>query len=167
MLNQMVADLQKSSAVQFSSWDFVRPVRIRGKFHVGALHMLPWVAENATADNLCNICTIASTFPSRTQLVPASSWRADKLLHCGPDGPATCRPARRGAEATQSCGALRQNLQLGLRLLPVVILEVLCGHGRVHVQARLHAGASQQFLNMLLVALKSRLHSCHGIVPPR
>ena len=60
----------------------------------------------------------------------------------------------RGAAAIRSCGALRQNLKLSLRLLPVVILQVLCSHGRVHGLARLHAGASQQFLNMLLVALQ-------------
>ena len=36
-----------SSTVRFSSSGFVRPVRIRGEFHVGALLMLPWVAEKA------------------------------------------------------------------------------------------------------------------------
>ena len=30
-----------------SSSGFVRPVRIRGEFHVGVLLMLPWVAEDA------------------------------------------------------------------------------------------------------------------------
>ena len=52
MLNQMMADLQHFPAVRFSSSGFVRPVRIRGEFHVGALLMLPWVAENAPRTNL-------------------------------------------------------------------------------------------------------------------
>ena len=99
--------MPKSSAVRFSSSGFVRPVRIRCEYDVGALLMLQWVAENASQTTLN---------------ISASSWRVDKwtvLRHVD------CERGAAAIESSGACGALRQNLQLslGLRLLLVVILE--------------------------------------------
>ena len=153
MLNEMVANLQKSSDVRSSSPGFVRPARICGEFHIGALLMLPWVAENIprttndiSAQSLQPFPVVLSWFlHSRGELTRCCTEVRTVLRHVD---------CERDAAAIQSCGALRQNLPLRLRLLPVAILEVLCSHGRVHGLARLHAGVSQQFLDMLLVALR-------------
>ena len=131
MLNQMVADLQHSSAVRFSSSGFVRPVRIRGEFHVGALMMLPWVAENAPRTTFNISAQSLQPFPV---VLSWSLHPRGELTSCCTEVRAVLRhvDCERGAAAIQSCGALRQNLHLSLRLLPVVILEVLCSHGREH-----------------------------------
>ena len=110
---------------------FVRPVSIRSEFHVRALVMLPCVAENAprttfnlSAQSLQPFHAVLSWFlHPRGELISCCTGVRTVLRHVD---------CERGPAARQSCGALRQNLQLSLRLLPVVILEVLCSPVRDH-----------------------------------
>ena len=166
MLNQMVADLQHSSAVRFSSSGFVCPVRTRGEFHVGALLMLPRVAQNAPRT------TYDMSAPSLQPFPIVLSW----FLHPRGELTSCCTEVReilrhvdceRGAAATQSCGTLRQNLQLSLRLLLVVSLTSSAVMGEftgLHVSMPVHLCSSSTCFSL---PSNSRPHSCQRTVRPR